>query len=305
MSRAVKFTKFGDVDVLEVVEVDRPVPKDNEVLVKVRAAGINPYEDHIRKGELESMFPTTFPAGEGSDMAGVIEEVGSAVTKFKVGEEVAGHTSDRSSHAEYAVTSEDNVTLKPANVSFEVAGSLYIVGTTAYAAVRAVSLKPDDKVVVSAAGGGVGSLAVQLAKNKGANVYGIAGTHDADWLKSRGITPISYDGDVASNIKEAVGKPDAFVDCSGKEYVKIAIELGVSPDRIDTVADFEGAQKYHVKNDGSFAASGIEVLKELLDNVADGSLEVPIAKTYKLEEVKEAYTFLMNEHHRGKVVLLP
>jgi NADPH:quinone reductase-like Zn-dependent oxidoreductase len=306
MPKAVRFDEYGGVDVLEVRDVDMPEPKDHEVVVAVKAAGINPGEDKIRQGMMHDRFPATFPSGEGTDFAGVVHAVGLGVGKCKVGDEVAGYTHNRASHAEFVVVDEQNVTPKPATVSWEVAGSLFVAGTTAYAAVEAVNVQPDDKVIVSGAAGGVGSIAVQLARAKKADVYGIAGPHDAKWLISRGITPISYDGDVLTELQQAkADKPDAFIDTVGHGYVKMAVELGIDPSRINTITDYAAAEQYKVKAVGTAAASRIDVLAKLLEQASNNTIEVPIAKTFPLEEVREAYRFIDSQHHRGKVVLLP
>jgi NADPH:quinone reductase-like Zn-dependent oxidoreductase len=254
---------------------------------------------------MRSFAPLDFPSGEGSDFAGIVAEIGPDVTHFKIGDEVVGHTDKRASHAEYVAVGEADLVLKPKAVSWEVAGSLFVAGATAYASVRAVGLKMADKVVVSGAAGGVGSIAVQLARLQDAEVYGIASESNDEWLRSKGVMPISYSGDVSANIQAVVPHPDAFIDTVGKGYVKLAINLGVKPERINTIVDFAAAQQYGVKTEGSSSVAATEVLKELLDKVADGSLEVPIAKTFRLEDVRDAYTFLETQHHRGKVVLLP
>src|SRR5271167_4179994 len=174
MSLAVRFDEYGDVGVLNVVEVARPVPGPGQVLVKVKAAGINPGEASIRKGLLREMWPATFPSGQGSDLAGIVDEVGPDVTQFIVGAEVLGFVDTRSSQAELVVANVDHLVARPSKVPWDVAGSLFVVGTTAYAVVRAVRLAPGDTVVVSGAAGGVGSLAVQLATRAGAKVVGLA-----------------------------------------------------------------------------------------------------------------------------------
>jgi NADPH:quinone reductase-like Zn-dependent oxidoreductase len=158
--KAVRFDHYGDIDVLRVVDVTMPEPVQGEVLVKVKAASINPGEAKIRQGLFHAMWPATFPSGEGSDFAGTVAKVGSGVAEFSPGDEVFGFTDRRASHAEYVVTEAQNLARKPANVSWEVAGSLAVAGCTAYAAVRAVSLKPGDTVAVSGAAGGVGSITV-------------------------------------------------------------------------------------------------------------------------------------------------
>jgi NADPH:quinone reductase-like Zn-dependent oxidoreductase len=175
--KAVRFDNYGGIDVLRVADVPVPEPAQGEVLVKVKAASINPGEAKIREGLLHTRWPATFPSGEGSDLAGIVTKLGGGVEGegVKVGDEVIGFTDCRGSHAEYVVVEAKDLTHKPANVSWEVAGSLPIAGSTAYAAVRAVSLKSGDRVAVSGAAGGVGSIAVQLAERAGAEVIGIAG----------------------------------------------------------------------------------------------------------------------------------
>src|ERR1700722_3344578 len=148
MPLAVKFDRYGGIDVLHVVEVERPVPGPGQVLVRVKAAGINPGEAMIREGVLADRFPATFPSGEGSDLAGVVEEVGGAVKTVAVGDEVIGFTDNRASHAELVVVEADHLVLRSAHVPWEQAGALFVAGTTACATVRAVSLAVGDTVVV-------------------------------------------------------------------------------------------------------------------------------------------------------------
>ena len=147
-ARAVRFDRYGGREVLYVADIDRPVPGAGEVLVEVRAAGINPGEAGIRTGALHEQFPTTFPSGEGSDLAGVVSEVGDGVSDFAVGDEVLGFSFQRSSHATHTVVPAAQLIAKPAGLSWPVAGSLYVVGCTAYAAVRAVNAGPGDTVAV-------------------------------------------------------------------------------------------------------------------------------------------------------------
>src|SRR6478609_2422804 len=172
MPQAVRYDEFGGVEVLRVEEVDRPVPSEGEVLVRVKAAGINISEAAIRTGAVANIFPSTFPSGQGSDLAGVVDELGPGVTRFTAGDEVIGFSDRRSSQAELVVVDVDHLTPKPRNVRWEVAGGLYVVGVTATGAVRSVDLQQGDTVVVAGAAGGVGSVAVQLARRRGARVIG-------------------------------------------------------------------------------------------------------------------------------------
>jgi NADPH:quinone reductase-like Zn-dependent oxidoreductase len=305
-SRAVKFDKYGGVEVLNVVEVARPIPGKGQVLVKVRAAGINPGEGAIRQGEVAKKWPSTFPSGEGSDLAGTVEEVGDGVNNINVGDEIIGFTDDRSSHAEFVIVEADHLTSRPSKVPWEQAGALFVVGTTAYAAVKAVDLKPGDTVVVSGAAGGVGSIVVQLAKNTGAKVIGLASEANHKWLSDHGAMPEAYGDGAADRIREASGgHVDAFIDTHGGGYVELAIQLGVSPDRINTIIDFGAAKKYGVKTAGNQEGAKAEVLAELAGLIAAGKLEIPIAKVYHLADVRDAYRELEKHHTHGKIVLVP
>lgn len=304
MAKSVRFGEYGGIDVLQVVDVPVADPAAGEVLVQVKAASINPGEAKIRLGYLHDIWPATFPSGEGSDFAGVVAKVGAGVSDFAVGDEVIGYTDNRASHAEYVLAEAGNLTPKPAEVPWEVAGSLFVAGSTAVASVRAVDLHPGDTVVVSGAAGGVGSLVVQLAKREQAEVIGIAGPANHDWLVAHGVKPVTYGEGLADRLR-AVGKIDAVIDTHGDGYVKLAVELGVDRSRINTVADFAAIQEYGVKGEGSAAASSAAVLADLAALVAAGELEVPIAATYPLTEVRAAFEELERGHTRGKIVLLP
>jgi NADPH:quinone reductase-like Zn-dependent oxidoreductase len=306
MPQAVRFEQYGGMDVLHVVEVDRPVPGPGQVLVAVKAAGINPGEAKIRTGLLAKSWPATFPSGQGSDLAGVVEELGDGVTGFAIGDEVLGWTDNRASQAEFVVVEAVHLVPKPAGVSWEAAGSLFVAGVTAYAMVRAVSLREGDHVVVAGAAGGVGSIAVQLARNAGATVIGLASERHHQWLSSHGAKPVTYGDGVADRILGALGsRVDAFLDTVGAGYVELALELGVRPERIDTIADFGAGQKYGVKTDGSAAGARAEVLAELAGLIDEGQLEILIAAVYPLARVQDAYRELEQGHTLGKIVLKP
>jgi NADPH:quinone reductase-like Zn-dependent oxidoreductase len=306
MPRAVRFDEYGGIDVLKVIDVDAPVPGSDQLLIRVKAAGINPGEAKIREGLLADRYPATFPSGEGSDLAGVVEQVGDHAEGFEVGDEVIGFTGNRASHAELVVVEAGNVTRRPPNVPWDAAGSLFVVGATAWAAVRAVSLSEGDTVVVSGAAGGVGSIAVQLARLAGAKVIGLASERNHEWLSDHGVIPLIYGDGVADRIGEASdGRLDAFIDTVGDGYVEIALDLGIAPERIDTIADFQAGQKYGVKTDGSAVGASADVLAELAGLIEQGRLEVPIAAVYPLDRVRDAFSELERNHTRGKIVLKP
>jgi NADPH:quinone reductase-like Zn-dependent oxidoreductase len=303
LMKAVRFDKYGGIEVLQVVDVPIPDPSHGEALVKVKAASINPGEAKIREGLMHAMWPATFPSGEGSDLAGIVTKLGPGAEGFKVGDAVIGFTDRRASHAEYVVVEAQNLTIKPAKVSWEAAGSLAVAGSTAYASVRAVSLKKGDTVAVSGAAGGVGSIAVQLAKRAGAEVIGIASPANHHWLAAHGIKPESYGADLGDRLRKT--KIDAFIDTHGGGYVKLAVELGIPRNRIQTIIDFAAVRDYGVKAEGSNAARNAAVLAELAKLIASGDLEVPIAATFPLDQVQAAFSLLEKGHVHGKIVLLP
>jgi NADPH:quinone reductase-like Zn-dependent oxidoreductase len=307
MPRAVRFDQYGGIDVLHVAEVERPSPGPGQVLVAVKAAAVNPGEAAIREGRMHERAPARFPSGQGSDLAGVVEEVGPGVDRFAPGDEVLGYTYGRASQAEYVVTEVDKLTARPPGVPWDVAGSLFIAGAAAYAAVRAVAPQEGERVIVAGAAGGVGSIAAQLARNAGATVIGLASEPNHEWLADHGIVPVDYHEGVADRIRElAPGEPiDGFVDAFGDGYVELALLLGVPPQRVATVIDVDAAERFGVTATGDRDADTPDVLAELAAMADDGRLDVPIAAVYPLDEVQIAYRQLEERHTRGKIVLRP
>jgi NADPH:quinone reductase-like Zn-dependent oxidoreductase len=305
MPKAVRFEEYGGVEVLNVVEVPMPEPGPGQALVNVKATGINPGEAKIRDGLLHARWPATFPSGQGSDLAGVVARTGPGVTGFAEGDEVIGFTDNRASQAEYVVVEAGNLTPRPAGVPWEAAGSLFVVGATAYAAVRAVALTTGDTVVVAGAAGGVGSVTVQLARRAAATVVGLASPANHEWLAGHGVIPVRYGDGVAERIRRAAAKVDAFIDTFGADYVRLALDLGVEPSRVDTIVRFDAVQQYGVKAEGNAAGASAAVLAELAGLLAAGELEIPIAATFPLDRVRDAYRLLAGGHVHGKIVLLP
>ncbi len=304
MSSAVRFDTYGPVDVLKVTEVERPVPGHGHVLVRVRAAGINLGEAKTREGLMKEVWPTAFPSGQGSDLAGIVEELGEGVARVAVGDEVIGFSDNRASHAELALVQQDHLVPRPENVPWEQAGAVFVAGTSAYATVRAVALSEGDTVVISAAAGGVGTIAVQLARLKGARVIGLASEPRHQWLADHGAIPVSYGEGVTERIRQ-IGPIDAFIDGYGQGYVELALELGVQPERIDTIVDPAAVEKYGVKFEGHAVAGNVAVLAEVVQLMKAGKLEIPIANTYPLSDVQAAYRELESGHLLGKIVLKP
>jgi NADPH:quinone reductase-like Zn-dependent oxidoreductase len=304
--KAVRFESYGDVDVLNVVEVPDPTPQEGEALVRVKAAGIGPGETMIRKGFLHDRWPATFPSGQGGDLAGVVEQTGQGVDDWKAGDEVIGFSSRRDSHAQLVAVPVEQLTRRPAAVPWDAAGALFGAGATAWAAVRAVGASAGDVIVISGAAGGVGTVAVQLARNAGATVIGLASEPHHGWLRDHGAIPVTYGDGVEERVREAAdGRVDALIDTFGSGYVDLAIDLGVQPDRINTLIDYQAAARHGTKTDGSAVGGNAAVLAELAQLIADGKLEIPISNTYPLDEVRDAYRELEQRHTLGRIVLHP
>jgi NADPH:quinone reductase-like Zn-dependent oxidoreductase len=304
MPKAVQLSAYGGIDQLAIVEVAKPQPQPDEVVVRVVAAGTNPGEISIREGLLRDMFPMDFPFGQGTDFAGRVDSVGAEVAGLAPGDEVLGWSERRSAQAEYVVSSPSQLIPKPPSLDWFRAGSLFVVATTAVAAVRAVSLKPGDVVAISGAAGGVGSLAGQLARRAGARVVGIASDESAEFLRSVGVEPLAYGDGLAQRLRTLAPKGiGAFIDLFGGGYVELAVTLGVARERINTIIDFAGAQKYGVKADGSSAAASRETLASVANLVAWGDIVMPLTAIYPFASLRAAYTELARRRARGKIVL--
>jgi NADPH:quinone reductase-like Zn-dependent oxidoreductase len=250
------------------------------------------------------MFPATFPSGQGSDFAGRVVEVGPGVTGFAPGDAVMGWSDKRSAQADHVVSDPQHLIAKPRALDWIRAGALWAIGVTSFSAVRAVAPQPGEVVAVSAAAGGVGGLAAQLARRTGARVLGIASAASAGRLRAIGIEPVAYGDGLAESLRSlAPGGIDAFIDTHGDGYVDLAVALGVTPDRIDTIIDFAAAQRHGAKTDASPQASSPNVLATMAEHVAWGRLTMPIAAIYPLEQVRDAYTELASGHVYGKIVL--
>ncbi len=200
------------------------------------------------------------------------------------------------------------LTPKPSAVPWEVAGGLSVAGRTAYACVHTVELGAGDVVAIANATGNVGTIAVQLARRAGATVLGIAGSSNDDWLASHGAIPVNHGDDLVDRLRDAApdGRIDAFLDLFGGGYVEMAVnDLGLDPERVNTIIDVEAAKTFGAKAKGGMDATNIEILAELAKLIADDELEVPVAGVYPLAKVRDAYRELEERHTRGKIVLGP
>lgn len=303
--RAVRFEEYGDESVLQVVDVPDPEPGPGEVLVRVVTAGTNPGEIGIRSGGMHSRYPTTFPSGQGSDLAGIVVEAGEGVSHVAIGEAVIGLSDLRNAQAEFAALPWERVVQKPDALGWDVAATLYVAGTTALAMLEAVPVTASDTVVVSAAAGGVGVFLTQLAVGTGARVIAVAGERNHGWLRDHGAEPVVYGDGLEQRLRDLA--PDgvtAFFDCYGDGYTDLAIALGVPAERVDTIIDFGAPARLGVHAKGMSAlADPAQGVKELAQIASQGGFEVPIKARYPLDQVQEAYRDVARRSGLGKIVL--
>jgi NADPH:quinone reductase-like Zn-dependent oxidoreductase len=298
--RAAVYTQSGPpADVLSVAEVAEPHAGHGRVRIAVRAAGVNPIDWKIVSGMTgRSPAAATVP---GIDAAGVVDEVGEGVTGVQVGSAVFGQATGGSA-AEYAVLA--SWAPKPADTPFEVAAGLGVPGETAVRVLDLLDLRPGQTVVVDGASGGVGIATVQVALARGLSVIGTAGEANQDFVRSLGAVPTPHGAGLAERVRALA--PDGVhggVDTVGKGSVRELIDLTGDPARVVTIADFgAGELGVQVTSGGGGQAARLAQIAGLL---ADGRLQMPVAATYPLDRIADAYTESAGGHVRGKLVLLP
>ncbi|TAL44477.1 MAG: NADP-dependent oxidoreductase [Salinibacterium sp.] len=301
MARQVQFDRFGDASVLTVREVAEPQAAAGQVRVRVRAAGLNPFEHKVFSGAAASAS-LPLPSGNGNDFAGTVDQVGQGVTNFVVGDEVFGGA--RWAQADFLVVDPASLHKRPEALPVEQAGALDIAGRTAWAGVAAVAPKPGDTVLVGGAAGGVGILTAQLAAHAGARVLGTASEANHAFLRSLGIAPVLYGEGLVDRVRELAPEGiTAALDAHGCEVVDAALALGVSPTRINAIANRAAVAELGILGLGASGAS-FDDLDALAKLIANGEVVLPIDSSYPLDDVRSAYERLMGGHVRGKVVLL-
>src|SRR5690242_1111936 len=304
MSRAVIYETFGGPEVLQLREVPEPHAGPGEVRVRVTAAGLNPMDWSIAaRPEAAARFGITVPSGFGSDLAGLVDEVGDGVTGFSAGDRVYGAALGRAV-ADFAVVRPpaDSLRPTPEGISDEVAGTLAVAGATAVAALAAVGLRSGDTVLVGGAAGGVGVFAVQLAVLAGATVIGTAAPGTFGFLRQMGAEPVAYGPGLADRVRAlAPGGVTAATDLFGTETAEAALALGVPPERISTIAAGPNPPG------GVRATGGIDAepgaVERIADAVAAGRLTVPIAAVFPVERIRDAVALQATRHVHGKVVV--
>ncbi|MEO3827695.1 NADP-dependent oxidoreductase [Actinomadura sp. B10D3] len=293
------FGGFGPPEVLDIVELAVPDPGPGQVRVRVLAGGVQPFDTAVRRGVMG--VPVSFPQQIGNEFAGVVDQVGAGVDAWSEGDEVFGW-SHMSSLAEYAVAGVDAIVGKPAGMPWEVAGCLSASGQTALTALRELGVGSGDTVLVHAAAGGAGTMAVQIARAYGAEVIGTAGEANHEYLIELGATPITYGDGLVDRVRAAAPNGvDAVLDAVGGQALRDSLALVRDRSRIGTLVDHDLAVELGVR--GIRARRAAEQLQQLVTLYDRGMLRVHIRATYPLEAVADAHREVETGHGRGKVVV--
>lgn len=299
--RASAFSEYGDPAVLKLIERPEPHPGPGQLRVRMRASGVQPFDCAFRRGDLAGFMPASFPQVLGNDFAGVVDDVGEGVTAFTVGDEVLGYCT-LEAHAELIVVDATQVVHRPATLPWREAGGLSASGQTALNALRDLDVQAGETLLVHAAAGGVGTVAVQLAREWGARVIGTASPANHSYLESVGITPVAYGAGLVERVQDLAPQGvDVVLDCIGGDAVPVSIDLGVPRDRIGSIADYSAVEKHGVRRPGGERSA--ENLLELVDLHAAGHLKLTVHLAVPLEHAAQAHEAVETGHVLGKVVL--
>jgi NADPH:quinone reductase-like Zn-dependent oxidoreductase len=302
MARYVRVDEFGGPEVLSIVHEEQPQAGRGEVRVRVHIAGLNPVDYKIfHGGPTARRYEAVPPCGNGNDFSGVIDELGDGVTGFEVGDAVFGGKRMHA-QADYVVVDATRIIKKPASLTFEQAGGLDIAGRAAWASVSSLGLTAEDTVLIGAAAGGVGGLACQLALRTGATVVGTASVANHESLRGLGVIPVAYGDGLVDRVRMITPTVTAALDYNGAATIDAALELGVPATRINTIAARGHRAGAGITEVGGQAAN-IDDLSALATLIADGEIVLPIDRVFPLDQVQDAYRYLMAGHLHGKVVL--
>jgi NADPH:quinone reductase-like Zn-dependent oxidoreductase len=303
--RAVRFSEYGAVDVLRVEEIPDPEPGDGQVLLRVRAAGVNPIDWKIVHGWVAGGEPLAKPRGLGVDVAGIVEKVGPGVEGLAPGQDVLGHSTS-AAYAELALGAPAGLVEKPAGVPWEVAGGLGVVVGTAYAILDRLGLSSGQTLLLLGASGGVGLATVQLAVARGIKVIGTASESKHERLRNLAAIPVAYGDGLAHRLAEAApGGVDAILDVSGHGQLAVAVEFAGGPEQALSIASSAEAQELGVRFYGGAGELTTRALSEVLPLIAAGRFEFPVAGTYGLDGAGEALRESEHGHPDGKLVIVP
>ncbi|MFG3229413.1 NADP-dependent oxidoreductase [Kitasatospora sp. NPDC048194] len=298
--KAVTVTGSGGPEVLRVAELPDPQPGPGEVRVRVYAAGVQPVDLAIREGFRPPGTAVEPPFVLGNEFAGVVDRLGPDSGGWRVGDEVLGFRM-LGSHAELVTVDAAQLVAKPAGMPWEQAGSLSASGQTAHTALTLLGVGPGDTVLVHGASGGVGTVAVQLARAWGATVVGTASERNHAYLRDLGAIPVAYGEGLVERVRAAAQGVTAALDAAGRGALDASVELVADRDRIGTVTDFEGAARLGVRPLRTRRTAAR--LAELVRLWEAGGLRLEIAEAVPLAAAERAHRLVGTGHVRGKVVL--
>jgi len=307
--KAVQINQYGGVEVLEVKDINDPVANPDQVFVEVYAACINPVDYYIRSGAGAQLMPIKFPATLGGDYSGKVVGLGANVKDFKVGDEIFGSAlvlnGGSGSFAQNLVANTANSALKPTSIDFTVTAALPLVGSSAVQAIEEhIKLQPNQKILIHGGAGGIGHVAIQLAKSLNAFVATTVGTKDIDYAKSLGADQvIDY---TTEHFEDLLKDFDAVYDTVGGEVTnnsfKVLKKGGVLVSMLGQPSE-ELAKEYGIIGIGQgtkITKEHLEHLKELIDS---GKIKVHVDKIFSLDQIKEAFTYQEQNHPRGKIAI--
>jgi NADPH:quinone reductase-like Zn-dependent oxidoreductase len=306
--KAIVIKEFGGADKLEIVETEKPQITDDQVLIKVKAVGINPVDTKIRSGSHITSKTLHLPAILGKDVSGVIEKIGKNVLEFQVGDSVLGLASQ--TYAEYVAVSPEVIVKKPENISFEEAAAAPLAGLTAYQAIHDhLKVASEDQILIQSAAGGVGHLAVQFAKMSGAFVSGTSSGKNIEFIKGLGVdVPIDYKNE---RFEEKVSDLDEALDTMGGEVLYRSINCVKNGGRVvclpsytkDDPKALELAQKRNIDLMWTMLNFKKEQLQVIADLLAENKLKIHVDKIFPIEKIAEAHQAIETHGTKGKIVI--
>lgn len=307
--KAAQFGSYGGPEVITINNVPKPAPLENQVLIEVHSATINPFDYKVRRGYMKDTMPLKLPLTIGGNLSGVVIDVGSQVADFKVGDEVFGQSyafgGGSGAIAEYAVANAENIAIKPKEINHIQSGSLPLVGVSAIQALeQRINLTKGQKILIHGGAGGIGSIAIQLAKYLGAYVATTASSKDMQFVQGLGADEvIDYK---SQDFSEILKDFDAVYDLVGGETTdksfKVLKKGGILVSMVGAPSE-ELAKQYEVKVIGQNTETNSKNLSRLAGLVDQGVIKPQVAKIFPLEQTREAFEYVETGHPKGKVVI--
>ena len=307
--KAAEFKNYGGPEVIEIIEVPKPTPLENQVLIEVHTATINPFDYKLRRGYMKEAMPLKLPLTLGGNLSGVVVELGTDVVSFKIGDGVFGQSyafgGGSGAIAEYAVASEENIATKPKSIDYIQSGSLPLVGVSAIQALEQhINLQKGQKILIHGGAGGIGSIAIQLAKYLGAYVATTVSSGDIEFVKSLGADEvIDYERE---KFEEKLSGFDAVYDTVGGDTLdrsfKVLKKGGVLVSMLGEPSK-DLALEYGVTVIGQNTQTNSKNLARLAELVDQGVIKPLVDKVFPLDQTRQAFEYVETGHPKGKVVI--